>query len=162
MKTITFLATAMLLFLTSSILFAQTSFNGTWNFGSQESISGNLYANGSPSKVTITLNGNELKIDYITSDGQNDVPASETFTGGKPFETKTKSGRKKVVVLTWSADKTSFTEISNIYSLTDASKLDFKNTDTWAITDGKLILDRKNENNTNGETWESKATYEKE
>jgi hypothetical protein len=162
MKKITFLALAMSLILTSTTLFAQTSFNGTWKFKDQESVSGNLYANGSPGQVTIAVSGADQKMDYLTNDGQNDVPSSENFISGKPFETKTKSGRKKIVVLTWSADKSSFTEISSIYSLTDASKLDFKNTDIWTLTDGKLILDRKNENYTNGETWESKATYEKE
>jgi hypothetical protein len=162
MKKSTSLAIAMLLFLCSNTVLAQTNFTGAWNFKEQESISGNLYGNGSPSKVTITINGSDQKMDYLTSDGQNDIPTSETFTGGKTFETKTKAGRKKVVVLTWSADKNTFTEISSIYSLTDANKLDFKNTDVWTLADGKLILDRKNENFTNGETWESKATYEKQ
>jgi hypothetical protein len=162
MKKITFVATAMLLFITSNALFAQTNFNGTWKYTDQETISGNLYANGSPSKVTITLSGNDIKMDYLTNDGQNDIPSSEVFTGGRPFETKTKSGRKKVVVLTWLTDKSSFSELSSIYSLTDASKLDVKNTDVWTIAEGKLILDRKNENYTNGETWESKATYERQ
>jgi len=162
MKRIIFLTIALLPILTSSISFAQTNFNGTWKYKSQESISGKLYANGSPSKVIVTINGKDLKMDYLTNDSLNDVPSSETFTGGKTFETKTKSGRKKVVVLTWSADKSSFTEVSNIFSLTDAGKLDFKNIDVWTMADGELILDRENENYTNGETWESKATYEKQ
>lgn len=157
-----YLATG-LFFLISGLAYAQSpSLTGTWNFKSQESISGNLYANGSPSKVTISINGADQKMDYLTSDGQNDVPSSEIFTGGEPFETKTPMGRKKVVVLTRSADKSSFTEVSSIYSPTDASKLDFKNTDVWTLSDGKLVLDRKKENYTNGETWESKAIYEKQ
>lgn len=162
MKKITFLALAMSLILTSTTLFAQTNFNGAWKYKDQASISGNLYVNGSPSSVTISSSGTDLKMNYLTNDGQKDIPTSETFNDGKPFETKTPMGRKKVVVLTWSADKMSFKEVSSIYSLTDANKLDFKNTDVWTILDGKLILDRKNENYTNGETWESKATYEKQ
>jgi hypothetical protein len=68
-----------------------------------------------------------------------------------------------VMTGTWSADKKNFTETMNIYSLTDPTKADHKQTDTYSLSDdGKTLnLDRKDENFVNGEVWESMATYEK-
>ncbi|HEY4194038.1 MAG TPA: hypothetical protein VGM63_00765 [Mucilaginibacter sp.] len=162
MKKITFLATAMLFILTSTSLFAQNTYNGTWKFNGQESISGNLYANGSPKQVTINQTGDTFDFESITTNQAGDAKTSESLTIGKPVEAKTPMDRKKVSTIQWSADSKSLIETTNIYSKTDAGKLDFKYTDTWTFESGKLILDRKNENYTNGETWESKATYEKQ
>jgi preprotein translocase subunit SecF len=123
MKKIAQSAITMLLFLSSNILLAQTKFNGTWKFKEHESISVNLYANGSPKQVTINQEQSKFQIVNTIADQNKDTTSTETFTD---------------------------------------DKLDFKNTDTWTLGTDKLILDRKNENYTNGETWESKATYEKQ
>jgi hypothetical protein len=47
--------------------------------------------------------------------------------------------------------------------LTDPGKMDYMVTDIYSLNNSgtSLSLDRKDENNTNGEVWESIATYEK-
>lgn len=156
------IATA-LFFLISGLSYAQTNnLAGIWNFKEQQSISGNLYANGSPKQVTIKQTNDIFEFEFITADEEGDTKSNEKISSGKELESTTPMGRKKISKIQWSADGKTLTETTNIYSKTDVGKFDFKFTDSWTITDGKLILDRKNENFTNGETWESKATYEKQ
>jgi hypothetical protein len=150
-----------LMFLTAFSVKAQTVFSNTWTFKGQQSVSGNLYFNGSPKQVTIKQDSDRLTINFITSNGDADstytdtlgIPAFERFTG--------RSHKKEVSTLAWQLGKIGFTEVTTIYSKVDPSKADYRNTDIWTLENGELILDRKGENFTNGETWESKATYDK-
>jgi hypothetical protein len=139
-----------------------TNFAGNWTFKDQQSISGILYANGSPKQLAITANSDALTIVVTSSNGDTDSTFTETL-GKTHFERLTgRTHKKETSTLTWQADKSGFTEITTIYSKADPSKADYRNTDTWTITNGELLLDRKSENFTNGETWESKATYDKQ
>jgi hypothetical protein len=153
---------ALFLFNTVVAFAQKNDISGTWVFKDQQGISGRLYINGSPKQVTVKQDGGGIKLESITSTGDKDTTTTESFGSNNLFETKTPRGRKKVITLKWSDDGKSFKETTNIYSLTDSGKLDFKNTDTWAVDNGELILDRENENYTNGEIWESKATFEKQ
>ena len=159
MKRSIFLSLTALLFSISS--YAQANFTGSWTFKDQQSISGNLYANGSPRQVTITQNGSEINLTEVVNYGQ-DTTLTETLSLKKPFETKTPMGRKKEITLSSTSDGSSFAEVANIYNLADPSKLDMKETSTWTLANGELTLDRKSENFTNGETWESRAVYQKQ
>jgi len=137
------------------------SLNGNWNFKDQQSISGNIYENGSPKKAAITQNGDRLKLTTTISTGDLDSTFTEALSI-MPFETITgRSHKKKVSVISWLPDHSGFTEISTIYSKDDSSKADYRNTDKWTLQHGQLTLDRKSENFINGETWESTATYTK-
>jgi hypothetical protein len=146
-------------------VFAQTDFSGSWKFVNQESVSGNLYSNGSPKTISITQTKTNISIEKITATGDGkDVTLTDMVSfDGKASETITTSKRKKVIVGEWSADKKTFTETVNIYSLTDVGKVDHKVTDIYSLSDDDktLSLDRKDENGVNGEVWESVATYEK-
>jgi len=154
--------TALLFSISFSAYAQQDNFSGTWQFKNQQSVSGNLYANGSPKQVTINQN-NSLAIALVMNYGAQDTTITEVFSStAKPFETKTAMGRRDIITLKWADNHSNFTVISLIYDLNDPAKLDFRDTDIWKISDGQLILDRKSENFTNGETWESTATYTKQ
>src|SRR6185437_14246375 len=84
----------------------QTDFSGTWVFGDQQSISGNLYSDVSPTQMKVTQKGDEIVIEKTTSAGNGDVTTNETLTfDGKPFQTTTSSGRKKRITIKWSDDQ---------------------------------------------------------
>lgn len=136
-------------------------FSGNWQFKEQESISGKLYSNGSPKVVKITQSAGQVVIESTTAGQNGDITSSVTLAfDGKPAELKTSSGKRKVLTLNWNGTS-SFTTVASVYNLTDTQKLDFKTTDTYTIEGGSLVLQRKAENFTNSEVWESKAYYEK-
>jgi mannose-6-phosphate isomerase-like protein (cupin superfamily) len=85
---------------------------------------------------------------------------SSAYFDGKAFEMTTSSKRKKIVTI--KKEGNTYIESALYYSAADNTKMDHKTTDTWSVENGQLILDRKDENLDNGETWESKATYEKQ
>jgi hypothetical protein len=147
------------------VVSAQKDFSGTWKFKSQQSVDGNLYNNGSPVQIKITQDNQKIVIEKQNDNGQGVISTTaDTVTAdGKPIEVVTKSKRKKVITLSWAGDKNSFTEAVNIYSLTDPGKVDYKVIDIYSLNSNStaLSLDRKDENNTNGEVWESIATYSK-
>ncbi len=153
---------ATLLF-SASFSFAQTrDFSGTWNFTEQESISGKLYSNGSPKSFKITQSTNQVIIEQVTAGSNGDITSSTTLGfDGKLFETKTGTGRKKVITLVWNGT-TGYTTVTSIYNAADPTKLEFKTTDIYAMDDKGLVLQRKAENFMNGEVWESKAYYDKQ
>lgn len=146
----------------SANAFAQTELSGFWTFDKQESISGKLYSNGSPETVKISLDGSNLNIEKSTAVGDGTyTKANETLVlDGKASEVITASKRKKVITLKKEGNK--YIEFAILYNATDPTKIDRKVTDTWSVEEGQLVLDRKDENLTNGETWESKATYSKQ
>lgn len=148
-----------------TILFAQTDFSGTYNFTTQQSISGKLYSNGNPKSVTIEQDTTSMIITTITAagNGTNVTETNKFSFDGKPIEViGAKSKRKRISTFTWSADKISFTITLKIYSATDPTHVDYGQTDIWKMQDGDLVLDRSAENGNNGETWEAKAMFEKQ
>jgi hypothetical protein len=142
---------------------AQTfDFSGTWIFQSQESLSGKLYGNGSPKQIKLSTMKNAIIIESITAGATADDDLNVTVPlDGKPMET-VKNGKLKTVTSIKNFNGKSFTETTAYYFVSDLTKVVYKNTDGISLEDGKLILDRKSENFTNSETWESKATYEKQ
>ena len=141
---------------------AQTNLSGSWTFKDQQAITGTLYSNGSPKSVTIVQGAGSIQITKVTAGDGGDVTTSETITfDGQPFQTTTASKRKKTTAGQWSSDKITFTEIALVYDASDSTKLYFRTTDTWFLENGELVLDRKAENQANGEIWESKAVYDK-
>lgn len=135
--------------------------SGNWNFTEQESISGKLYSNGSPKSFKITQSAAQVIIEQTTAGANGDVTVSSTLPfNGKAFETKTGTGRKKLITLTWNGTS-GYTTVTSIYNAADPTKLEFKTTDIYTIDNNQLVLQRKAENFMNGEVWESKAYYEK-
>lgn len=159
MKTITL---SICLALLCSLLHAQTNFTGKWNFVKQESVSGKLYSNGSPKSFTVKQSEQDIVIEKTTTSANGDVTSKETLLfGGKATETTITTGRPKKSSITLLADKKGFTHVTEIYNASDKTKLEMKISDRWTLDQGKLLLERKNENFTNGEVWASKAWYEK-
>lgn len=145
----------------ATVLNAQTNFSGDWKFTDQESISGKLYSNGSPKSLKITQSATQVFIEQTSAGASGDVTTSSTLpSDGKAFETKTASGRKKIVTLTWNGT-TGFTTVTSTFDTADPTKMVFKTTDIFTMGDKGLVLQRKAENFGNGEVWESKAYYEK-
>jgi hypothetical protein len=142
--------------------FAQTELTGSWTFKEQASISGKLYGNGSPKNIKISNTGKSLTIDKVTAAGDGkEVSTSETVNiDGSASNGLTVSKYKKIMTLKKDGDK--YVEFTIISDPADDKKIMHKVTDTWSVEDGELILNRKDENLTNGEVWESKATYTKD
>lgn len=143
---------------------AQTDFSGTWLLKDHQSISGILYSNGVPKQITVTQTPKTLIIEKITAgaDGADFTTIDTLPSDGKAFNSITASKRKKETTLKWNADKTGCMIQSMAYNPQEANKVDFRNTDTWILENDQLVQVRKNENFTNGETWESKAIYDKQ
>jgi len=162
MKQLIYCAAFMLI---SVIVSAQkTDFSGNWNFLDQKSISGTMYSNGVPKLIKITQKKDAINFEKITAgaDG-NDITANEELdVTGKPFETKSTSGRKKLITLKWDQDGKGFTVTANLYNKDDDKKLEFTYTDKYSMAGASLIMVRKAENFTNGESWESRSNYEKQ
>lgn len=141
----------------------QTDFSGTWVFEDQQSISGNLYSDVSPTQMKVTQKGDEIAIEKTTSAGNGDVTTNETVTfDGKPFQTTTSSGRKKRITIKWSDDQKMLTETTALFSTLDNGKEDYRITDRWSLENGKLVLLRKDENLIIGEVLEVKLFYDKQ
>ena len=142
---------------------AQTDFSGSWTFKGQESVSGQLYSNGSPKQVSIKQDSKAIVISKVIAGKDGDLTTTETVSlDGQPTEKITASKRKRTITGQWSNSKNSLIEITQLYDPTDSTKLTYKTTDVWILENGRLLLDRKAENLGNGEIWESKATYEKQ
>lgn len=140
----------------------KTDFSGLWNFKDQSSISGTLYSNGSPTQIKITQKEREIAIAKTSADENGkDVTSTDSLNFDKAFEKITKSKRKKHITLQWTEDGKGFTQITTIYTAADHSKKEFAYTDRYSMENSNLILIRKAENFENGESWESKAVYEK-
>lgn len=141
--------------------FAQSELSGFWTLQNKESISGKLYSNGAPETVKFSMDGNNLAIEKSTAAGDGTFSKSnEVVSLDKPAETTTASKRKKVITL--KKDGSTYVEYAVLYNAADATKADHKVTDVWSIENGQLVLDRKDENLVNGETWELKAAYSKQ
>jgi len=137
-------------------------FSGTWVFSDQESISGNLYSNGSPKLIKIDQQADSIRLEKTTSGADGDMVSKETLPfDGRPVEGLTSSKKRKSMTILWSKDKKSFTETTHVYDPADTTKIIFTYTDIYSLEGGQLVLQRKAENFGNGETWESKAVYEK-
>ncbi len=141
----------------------KTDFSGIWVFEDQQSISGNLYSDVSPTQMKVEQKGDEIAIEKTTSAGNGDVTTNETVTfDGKPFQTTTSSGRKKRITIKWSDDQKMLTEITALFSTLDNGKEDYRITDRWSLENGKLVLLRKDENLIIGEVLEVKLFYDKQ
>lgn len=139
-----------------------TDFTGTWNFKDQESISGNLLDNGSPTQMKVAQGKLSMVIGKITEGGNVNTTTEDTVGfDGKPFETIAPSGRRKSMTLKWSDDRKSFSETTRIFSVLDTGKLEYIVTDRWTMEGKTLVFVRKDENLMMGEIWESKAYYDK-
>jgi hypothetical protein len=144
-------------------IMAQTGLSGSWAFSDQQSISGKLYSNGSPKSVTIVVDNQSFLISKVISGKDSDISVTDTLTvDGKPFSAVTPSGRKKIITARWSADKKTLTEVTSIFDAADPTKLLYVIKDSWSLEFGSLVLDRKAEDHTNGENWESKAIYDRQ
>lgn len=154
---------ALALFSTAATVRTQkTDFSGTWQFREQESITGTLYSNGSPTQLKIAQKSTEIAIAKTSADENGkDVTSTDSLNFEKPLEKITKSKRKKRITLEWTADGKGFTQTTTIYTAADHSKKEFTYTDKFSMDNGNLLLLRKVENFENGESWESKAIYEK-
>lgn len=158
MKTI---ATIALCICISFGAFAQkAAFSGKWVFKSHESISGNLYVNGSPKLIGIDISDNLLSLEKTTEVSGNDITTIEKIPNGKNFEFVGASKRKKIVSVSWAKDGNSFITSTKVYDDPSAKNLVRIITDTYSLEYGELVLVRKDENIENGEVWESKALYE--
>ncbi len=152
-----------LVFIGANVATQKTNFSGTWTFKEQTSISGNLYSNGSPKQIKIDQHEKEIAIQKTSLDekGEDFTQTDSLRFEGAPFEKITKSKRKKKISIQWTDDGKGFTATTSIFSAADNSKMEFQFTDRFSMEEGKLILIRKAENFENGESWESRSTYEK-
>lgn len=150
--------------LLASTAAAQTDFSGTWILKDHQSISGILYSNGVPKQITVVQSPKTVILERITAgaDGKDFTTKDTLPLNGKAFKSLTASKRNKETTWVWNADKSACTIQYKAFNTQDPKKVDFRNTDTWKIENDQLVQVRKNENFTNGETWETKAIYDKQ
>jgi hypothetical protein len=140
-----------------------TDFSGKWLYRDQEIVSGNSIGDGTPTRMTVTQKSNAMDIVKLTEGGNVDVTTTETVGfDGKPFQTKSQSGGRKLIAIKWSGDQKTFTETTMVFSTSDSTKPEYRVTDTWSMENGRLVLHRKDENLMIGDVVESRLFYEKQ
>lgn len=145
---------------------AQVNFTGNWTADIEniEYVSGNHYFNGSPGKLVIKQLNDNVTLELFGIDAERQIISTgrtEVLTiGGKVTESASSDGSIRKTTIQWGSDKSSLIRVNEMFG-TDKKTLQKRITDTWKIEDGKLILQRHDENFTNGDVWEQKVTYER-
>lgn len=152
-----------LLCIAATVTTQKTDFSGTWKFREQQSITGNLYSNGSPRQIKITQKDKEIAIEKIAVDenGKDMINTDSLNFDKGAFEKITKSNRKKRITIQWTEDGKGFTSVTTIYAAADHTKPEFRMTDQYSLVGSNLVLMRKAENFENKESWESSSIYDK-
>lgn len=156
----------MSVFFTLTAIAQGANFSGTWVLKARQHIAGPTYANAVPVKIKVQQRSDSLFIESPrTGTGgreiiiRNSLPMNET-----PVEfTDSASKRKIVKSLSWSADKKTLTLTAVIYRPENANEIDFTRVETCSLSPNgsNLYMDKKSIE-TQSETWQVKAEFEKE
>jgi len=150
MKRSILLSLTALLFFTSLKVKAQNdAFSGTWLIKNKVSISGILYSNAVADTIHLAQEGNKMTMN------------GTTLTNRRKYVQETQTNQKMVDSLSWNGDNSGFIITVKLYDNSDHAKLIYQRINNYSLTNGELVLDRRDENFANGEIWEVKATYTK-
>ncbi len=139
-------------------------FSGTWSVVGQTWISGKQYPNSTPKKIKLSQTKDRIIMEstYATGHGTNFTLIDTLNFDGRILQLKGDFYVKKVIFLKWSEDQQSLTTNVEIFAVGNDDKMEHKQTDTYSMEDGKLVLDRKDVYFIYRQAWESKTFYEKQ
>ncbi len=138
---------------------SQTNFTGTWNLKEKQHINGPDYANGAPAAFTVDQSKDSIFIFTPEDNSRVSFPRD-----GKMITTKGKtSGRKIIRGLKWSEDKKTVIFTSEIYRVDNENEIELTRIDEWKLSpDEKQLNFHRRSVETITESWEVKATYDKQ
>lgn len=142
---------------------AQTNFSGSYSLDKQKTDFGPAPQWILPQSYTITQQGSAITIIRAMLDPQmqSHRDTLQLRADGSTFQNSSYSGKRQSFILTWAADKKSFTV--TLHSVTPDGQPFANSTETWSLDDsGKLLLaERSVEQVSNGSKYTLKGYYDK-
>lgn len=127
--------------MTTSGLFAQANFAGTWAFNESKSNFGDSQFRFAATSMVVTQDANTLSVESTMpgrDGGEMKTSAKYTLDGKVSENPMFNSTRKSTV--TWSADKTSLIIASTMTFDMGGETREMKSTETWKLSEGGKLL----------------------
>jgi len=127
--------------MTTSGLFAQTNFAGTWAFNDSKSNFGDSQFRFAATSMVVTQDANTLSVESTMPgrDGEEMKTSAKYTLDGKVSENPMFNTTRKST-LTWSADKSSLIISSTMTFDMNGETREMKSTETWKLSDGGKLL----------------------
>ena len=127
--------------MTTSGLFAQTNFAGTWAFNDSKSNFGDSQFRFAATSMVVTQDANTLSVESTMPgrDGEEMKTSAKYTLDGKVSENPMLNTTRKSTV-TWSADKSSLIISSTMTFDMNGETREMKSTETWKLSDGGKLL----------------------
>jgi hypothetical protein len=127
--------------MTTSGLFAQTNFAGTWAFNDSKSNFGDSQFRFAATSMVVTQDANTLAVESTMPgrDGEEMKTSAKYTLDGKVSENPMFNTTRKSTV-TWSADKSSLIISSTMTFDMNGETREMKSTETWKLSDGGKLL----------------------
>lgn len=135
------LLVAAVLCMTTSGLFAQTNFSGTWAFNESKSNFGESQFRFAATLMVVTQDANTLTVESTMPgrDGEEMKTSAKYTLDGKVSENPMFNSTRKSTV-TWSADKSSLIIASTMTLDMGGETREMKSTETWKLSEGGKLL----------------------
>jgi len=135
------LLVAAVLCMTTSGLFAQTNFSGTWAFNESKSNFGESQFRFAATLMVVTQDANTLTVESTMPgrDGEEMKTSAKYTLDGKVSENPMFNSTRKSIV-TWSADKSSLIIASTMTFDMGGETREMKSTETWKLSEGGKLL----------------------
>jgi hypothetical protein len=127
--------------MTTSGLFAQANFAGTWAFNESKSNFGDSQFRFAATSMVVTQDANTLSVESTMpgrDGGEMKTSAKYTLDGKVSENPMFNSTRKST--MTWSADKTSLIIASTMTFDMGGETREMKSTETWKLSEGGKLL----------------------
>ena len=131
----------MVFCMTTSGLFAQANFSGTWAFNESKSNFGGSEFRFAATTLVVTQDANTLSVESTMpgrDGGEMKTTAKYTLDGKVSENPMFNTTRKSTV--TWSADKTSLTIASTMTFERDGESREMKSSEVWKLSEGGKVL----------------------
>jgi hypothetical protein len=127
--------------MTTSGLFAQANFAGTWAFNDSKSNFGDSQFRFAATSMVVTQDANTLSVESTMPgrDGEEMKTSAKYTLDGKVSENPMFNTTRKSTV-TWSADKSSLIISSTMTFDMNGETREMKSTETWKLSDGGKLL----------------------
>lgn len=126
---------------TTSGLFAQTNFVGSWGFNESKSNFGDSQFRFAATSMVVTQDANTLAVESVMPgrDGEEMKTSARYTFDGKVSENPMFNTTRKSTV-TWSSDKSSLVIASTMTLDMGGETREMKSTETWKLSDGGKLL----------------------
>lgn len=126
---------------TTSGLFAQTNFAGSWGFNESKSNFGDSQFRFAATSMVVTQDANTLAVESVMPgrDGEEMKTSARYTLDGKVSENPMFNTTRKSTV-TWSSDKSSLVIASTMTLDMGGETREMKSTETWKLSDGGKLL----------------------